>query len=126
MHDIIICPRKSFYCSFFPPEGSATTVSGSFDVLRENEGRLKDMVRQRFREAAASDTQADVERFGRLFPLLNLHEEGLDLYANYLRSKVPVCVCGGVGVHSVLMFVWRRRKSRSVCECVCVCRGGRV
>ncbi|XP_064393450.1 conserved oligomeric Golgi complex subunit 4-like isoform X2 [Halichondria panicea] len=69
-------------------EGSATTVGGSFDVLRENEGRLKDMVRRRFREAAASDTQAEVERFGRLFPLLNLHEEGLDLYANYLRSKM--------------------------------------
>lgn len=63
-------------------------MSGSFDVLRENEGKLKDLVRQRFREAADNCNQADIERFGRLFPLLNLHEEGLDLYAHHLRSKV--------------------------------------
>ncbi len=82
-------------CScLLPPEGSST-VSGSFDVLRENESRLKDLVRQKFREAVDNNDQANIERFGRLFPLLNLHEEGLDLYAHHLRSKVSLLtVCG--------------------------------
>ncbi len=91
-------------------------MGGSFDVLRENEGRLKDMVRRRFREAAASDTQAEVERFGRLFPLLNLHEEGLDLYANYLRSKVRLCVRGG-GDKVTYKVTYKLGKRAVVCGC---------
>lgn len=88
-------------------------MSGSFTVLRENESRLKDLVRQRFREAAGSGNQADVERFGRLFPLLNLHEEGLDLYAHHLRSKVCayMCVCLRACIRACIR----------ACVCVCVC-----
>ena len=63
-------------------------MGSSFSVLRDNEQKLKDLVRERFREAVERDKLEDVERFSRLFPLLNLHEEGLDLYAGYLRSKV--------------------------------------
>lgn len=78
----------SHILSFFPASSGNSTVGSSFSVLRENEKKLKDLVRERFSEAVERDNWDDVERFSRLFPLLNLHEEGLDLYAGYLRSKV--------------------------------------
>eukprot|EP00731_Ephydatia_muelleri_P026667 Em0018g767a len=67
---------------------SSSTVSVSFELLREAEARLKDLVRSKFNEASSCSDSSSLERFFKVFPLLNLHEEGLKLLNGHLSKLV--------------------------------------
>ncbi len=42
----------------------------------------------RFDEAVKKEDLASIERFFKIFPLINMHEEGLKKFTLYLCSKV--------------------------------------
>ncbi|KAL5479754.1 hypothetical protein EMCRGX_G023327 [Ephydatia muelleri] len=90
---------------------SSSTVSVSFELRREAEARLKDLVRSKFNEASSCSDSSSLEsficgvgskscyalvcpffgsalRFFKVFPLLNLHEEGLKLLNGHLSKLV--------------------------------------
>lgn len=69
-------------------KGSSSTVSVSFGLLRETEARLKDLVRSKFAEASSHSDASSLERFLKVFPLLNLHEEGLKMLNGHLSQLV--------------------------------------
>ena len=83
------------------------TVSSSFSLLREAEAKLKEVVRTSMADAMATGDHTEVERssspagqtadeslkdfnfrFFKIFPLLNLHKEGLQLFSSHLRRQV--------------------------------------
>jgi hypothetical protein len=64
------------------------TVSSSFSLLREAEAKLKEVVRTSMADAMATADHPQVERFFKIFPLLNLHKEGLQQFATYLRRQI--------------------------------------
>lgn len=43
---------------------------------------------KRFNEAVRKEDLASVERFFKIFPLLGMHDEGLQKFSTYLCSKV--------------------------------------
>ncbi|XP_003737789.1 conserved oligomeric Golgi complex subunit 4 [Galendromus occidentalis] len=67
-------------------EGSS--LEEAFAQLTEAQQTLIEIVRQRFNEALSCADQASIERFFKIFPLLNQHNEGLTKYSNYLCRQV--------------------------------------
>lgn len=63
-------------------------MDASFHKLHEAEQKLKQMVVAKFDEAVRDEDLASVERFFKIFPLLNMHDEGLKRFTSYLGSKV--------------------------------------
>ncbi|KAB7494069.1 Conserved oligomeric Golgi complex subunit 4 [Armadillidium nasatum] len=59
-----------------------------FERLKNAESKLREIINQNFDEAVRREDEASIERFFKLFPLLNKHEEGLAKFTNYLCSKI--------------------------------------
>ncbi|KAK7862604.1 hypothetical protein R5R35_005641 [Gryllus longicercus] len=65
-----------------------TNVTNSFSLLQDAASQLRSVVNLRFDEAVRAEDLASVERFFKLFPLLGLHDEGLEKFSNYLSTKI--------------------------------------
>lgn len=59
-----------------------------FDRLRQAERELNALITRKFDDAVKSEDMASVDRFFKLFPLLNKHDEGLKKFTTYLCVKV--------------------------------------
>jgi len=59
-----------------------SNVNASVDTLRVAEARVKAVIAERFEEAVAAGDLSSTERFFKLFPLLNMHQEGLEKFTN--------------------------------------------
>ncbi|CAL8096841.1 unnamed protein product [Orchesella dallaii] len=64
------------------------TMDASFHRLHDAENQLKKVVAEKFDEAVKDDDLASVERFFKIFPLLNMHDDGLRRFTNYLSTKL--------------------------------------
>uniref|UniRef100_L7M1F2 Conserved oligomeric Golgi complex subunit 4 n=1 Tax=Rhipicephalus pulchellus TaxID=72859 RepID=L7M1F2_RHIPC len=67
-------------------EGSS--LEEAFSSLREAKNRLRHIVMKKFKEAVNEGDIASVERFFKIFPLLNQHDEGLHKFSLYLSSQI--------------------------------------
>ncbi|XP_037581438.1 conserved oligomeric Golgi complex subunit 4 isoform X5 [Dermacentor silvarum] len=67
-------------------EGSS--MEEAFSSLREAKNRLRHIVMKKFKEAVNEGDIASVERFFKIFPLLNQHDEGLHKFSLYLSSQI--------------------------------------
>lgn len=65
-----------------------TTVDNSFTLLEEVAEHLRVVVAKKFNEAIIDEDLASIERFFKIYPLLNMHDEGLKEYSLYLSSKL--------------------------------------
>lgn len=65
-----------------------SSVDNSFTLLEEVAEHLRVVVAKKFKEAIIDEDLASVERFFKIYPLLNMHEEGLKEYSLYLSSKL--------------------------------------
>lgn len=66
----------------------SSSLEQSFAKLHEAEQKLKSIVMTRFDEAVVQKDVASVERFFKIFPLINHHREGLNRFAQYLTQRV--------------------------------------
>jgi len=67
---------------------NASSMDEAFARLHEAEIKLKNIVMKKFDEAVRDDDVASVERFFKIFPLLNQHSEGLKKFSSYLCTKI--------------------------------------
>lgn len=51
---------------------------------------LRQIVNQKFEEAVRKDDLASVERFFKIFPLIGLHDEGIQKFSVYICSKLEL------------------------------------
>ncbi|XP_053694631.1 conserved oligomeric Golgi complex subunit 4 [Sabethes cyaneus] len=70
--------------------GSITSVRKAVDTLEQAAEQIRQIVNQKFDEAVKKDDLASVERFFKIFPLLGMHDEGLEKFMNYICSKLQV------------------------------------
>ena len=70
----------------------STSCTGGLDsalaTLHGAEVKVRDIVVGRFDEAVRREDHASIERFFKIFPLINMHDEGLARFSGYLCSKV--------------------------------------
>nr|CAG4636851.1 EOG090X02VY [Ceriodaphnia reticulata]SVE72827.1 EOG090X02VY [Ceriodaphnia reticulata] len=64
------------------------TVDSSLVLLHEAQAQLCKVLQQKFDEAVKDADAASVERFFKIFPLLNMHEEGISKFGCYLASQL--------------------------------------
>ena len=69
---------------------SGPTVDSSLVLLREAQAQLCRVLHDKFDQAVKDDDTASVERFFKIFPLLNMHEEGISKFGNYLAGQVII------------------------------------
>lgn len=72
-------------------EGSGqgmVSLDGALATLHDAEDRVRRVVSQRFDEAVQVDDLASIERFFKLFPLINMHDGGLERFAKYMNAKL--------------------------------------
>lgn len=67
---------------------NSASIESWFDKLRTAEVQLSVLVEERFEEAVRRGDQASVDRFFKLFPLINRKQEGLVKFSAFLCSKV--------------------------------------
>ena len=67
---------------------TAESVESWFDRLRQAERELSSTITRKFDDAVKREDMASVDRFFKLFPLLNKHEEGLKKFTTYLCAEV--------------------------------------
>lgn len=63
-------------------------MDSSLVLLHEAQAQLCRVLQQKFVEAVRDADAASVERFFKIFPLLNMHEEGISKFGNYLAGQV--------------------------------------
>uniref|UniRef100_A0A182P685 Conserved oligomeric Golgi complex subunit 4 n=1 Tax=Anopheles epiroticus TaxID=199890 RepID=A0A182P685_9DIPT len=68
--------------------GSITSVSQAVSTLEQATVQMQQMVNQKFDEAVKRDDLASVERFFKIFPLLGMHDEGLEKFMTYICGKL--------------------------------------
>lgn len=69
-------------------DGGGSNLDGALKTLHQAEGTVKEIVAQKFDEAVKLEDLASIERFFKIFPLINMHDEGLKKFTQYLCSKV--------------------------------------
>ncbi|XP_015126863.1 conserved oligomeric Golgi complex subunit 4 isoform X2 [Diachasma alloeum] len=68
--------------------GERMSIAGSLSTLKEAALQLGSVVSRKFDEAVRCEDLASVERFFKIFPLLGMHDEGLEKFSLYLSSKL--------------------------------------
>uniref|UniRef100_A0A915CIL2 Conserved oligomeric Golgi complex subunit 4 n=2 Tax=Parascaris TaxID=6254 RepID=A0A915CIL2_PARUN len=60
----------------------------NYDVLREATASLKSIIESKFDEAVVSGDVASMQRFFKLFPLINEHSSGITRFGKYLCQEI--------------------------------------
>lgn len=68
--------------------GSITTVNLAFNTLTEATSKMRQIIGQKFDEAVAKDDLASVERFFKIFPLIGMHDQGIERFSKYICTKL--------------------------------------
>ena len=63
-------------------------VAQSLKLLRDAAAMLKNKVSLHFKEATSVNDTASVQRFFKLFPMLNMHDYGLEQFSSFLRKTL--------------------------------------
>ncbi|XP_048402250.2 conserved oligomeric Golgi complex subunit 4 isoform X3 [Stegostoma tigrinum] len=66
----------------------ANIIDANLNLLQEAEQRLRVIVAEKFHVAIKEGDLPQVERFFKIFPLLGLHEEGLNKFSEYLCKQI--------------------------------------
>lgn len=72
----------------FSSHCAGSMIDANLKLLQEAEQRLKAIVTEKFAIATKEGDLPQVERFFKIFPLLGLHEEGLNKFSEYLCKQV--------------------------------------
>lgn len=70
--------------------GSVTSVSDAVHTLEKATEKMRKLVVIRFDEAVNKDDLASVERFLKLFPLLGMHQDGIEKFGKYICMKLAL------------------------------------
>jgi hypothetical protein len=67
-------------------------VAQSLKLLRDAAAMLRNKVSLHFKEATSVNDTASVQRFFKLFPMLNMHDYGLEQFSGFLRKTLKATV----------------------------------
>ena len=89
-HDTLTNVDDNASSSSMASVNGLASIDSAIKTLHEAEERVRNVISQRFDEAVQQEDLASIERFFKLFPLINMHEGGLEKFTQYLCSKLVV------------------------------------
>jgi len=92
IHRFLAMDESLLRCTPAPGQGGGGGVGleGSLATLHEAENRVRGVVARRFEEAVKDEDLASIERFFKIFPLLGMHDEGINNFTGYLCTKIAI------------------------------------
>merc|ERR1719383_33105 len=89
IHSFLNLDKSVLTISEADTEGdSLASRETSYNTLNEAKDKLQKTIRVKFDQAVHAGDGASVERFFKIFPRLNLHEEGIIKFGKYLSSQI--------------------------------------
>ncbi|EFO27603.2 hypothetical protein LOAG_00872 [Loa loa] len=64
------------------------SMGKSYEILREATSEMKSIIERRFDQAVEENDVASIQRFFKLFPLLNEHRKGIERIGSYLCTEI--------------------------------------
>jgi len=90
IHRFLAMDESLLVCTPGQGGGGGVGLEGSLATLHEAENRVRGVVARRFDEAVKDEDLASIERFFKIFPLLGMHDEGINNFTGYLCTKLAV------------------------------------
>lgn len=88
IHRFLTLDRAVFQFSSTVEKDAGQTVSHSYEVLSNATTRLKGILERKLDAAIDNEDVAGIQRFVKLFPLINEHDKGLLQFGKYLSKKI--------------------------------------
>lgn len=83
-----ICKQNLKHIKSIHEDIDSQFMSSALEELDEARSKLLRLCREKFSQAIKEANTKDIERFFKIFPLLNEHQDGLETYAKYLQGKI--------------------------------------
>jgi hypothetical protein len=64
------------------------SMKQSYEILRKAAADLKVIIEKKFDEAYEANDESSMQRYFKIFPMINEHSSGLQRFGKYLISKV--------------------------------------
>ena len=80
------------------------SVIHSYEVLTNAKSRLKDILERRLDDAIDRDDVSSMQRFVKLFPLINEHDSGLIRFSGYLGKHIAKVGEDNIKVSIIFFF----------------------
>ncbi|KIH59184.1 hypothetical protein ANCDUO_10597 [Ancylostoma duodenale] len=88
IHRFLTLDRAVFQFSSSADKEAGQTVSHSYEVLTNATTRLKEILERKLEAAVDAEDVAAMQRFVKLFPLINEHDSGLVRFGKYLSRQI--------------------------------------
>ncbi|RCN30230.1 hypothetical protein ANCCAN_23996 [Ancylostoma caninum] len=88
IHRFLTLDRAVFQFSSSADKEAGQTVSHSYEVLTNATTRLKEILERKLEAAVDTEDVAAMQRFVKLFPLINEHDSGLIRFGKYLSRQI--------------------------------------
>ncbi|EYC19489.1 hypothetical protein Y032_0024g891 [Ancylostoma ceylanicum] len=88
IHRFLTLDRAVFQFSSSADKEAGQTVSHSYEVLTNATTRLKEILERKLEAAVDAEDIAAMQRFVKLFPLINEHDSGLVRFGKYLSRQI--------------------------------------
>ncbi|VDL71274.1 unnamed protein product [Nippostrongylus brasiliensis] len=88
IHRFLTLDRAVFQFSSTVDKDAGQTVSHSYEVLTNASSRLKEILEKKMEIAAEAEDIPAMQRFVKLFPLINEHDSGLTRFGKYLSKEI--------------------------------------
>ncbi|VDM69454.1 unnamed protein product, partial [Strongylus vulgaris] len=88
IHRFLTLDRAVFQFSSAADKEAGQSVSHSYEILTNATSRLKEILERKLEAAVDSEDVATMQRFVKLFPLINEHDSGLVRFGKYLSRQI--------------------------------------
>lgn len=88
IHRFLTLDRAVFQFSSSVDKDAGQTVSHSYEVLTNATARLKEILEKKLEDAVEAEHIPSMQRFVKLFPLINEHNSGLTRFGKYLSKQI--------------------------------------
>ncbi|KAJ1358591.1 hypothetical protein KIN20_017061 [Parelaphostrongylus tenuis] len=88
IHRFLTLDRAVFQFSSTAEKDAGPSVSHSYEVLTNATARLRGILERKLDTAIDNEDVAGIQRFVKLFPLINEHDKGLLQFGKYLSKKI--------------------------------------
>ncbi|KAK6732187.1 hypothetical protein RB195_016520 [Necator americanus] len=88
IHRFLTLDRAVFQLSSSVDRDAGQSISHSYEVLTNASSRLKEILVRKLETAVGGEDVATMQRFVKLFPLINEHDCGLVIFGKYLSQQI--------------------------------------
>ncbi|CAJ0941825.1 unnamed protein product, partial [Mesorhabditis belari] len=88
IHRFLTLDKAVFQLRDSSDKEAGQSIKQSYDILTTATARLKEVITRRLNDAVERNDDVQIKRFVRLFPLINEHFTGLEIFGHYVSKQI--------------------------------------